>query len=198
MKELWVFGLGNPGAEYTDTKHNIGRSILENKAKRMDLAFKKIEKAEFFSWLEGETKITGIVSTQYMNTSGSAVRTLFEYLKPSENPLILVIQDDSDQISGNCKLVKGGGTAGHWGVDSVYKELFKYISASDIIRLKIGIRPVDNTLKSETFVLSKLSRLDANYSSILSNELFKEHTITHFVTGQIGLVQNVFNPLKYQ
>jgi peptidyl-tRNA hydrolase len=94
-----------------------------------------------------------VYSDGFMNNSGEILRDFCNYYKLSQkNSQIVVLQDDSDQLIGNCKLSLGGGTAGHNGIISVYKHFDK----EKIWRLKIGIRPVNNNLKSETFVLSAI------------------------------------------
>lgn len=107
-----------------------------------------------------------VYSDGFMNNSGEVLRDFCNYYKLNQkNSQIIILQDDSDQLIGNCKLSLGGGTAGHNGIISVYKHFDK----EKIWRLKIGIRPINNKLKSETFVLSAIENLEEeNFGKISS------------------------------
>lgn len=98
-----------------------------------------------------------VYSDVFMNNSGEILRDFCNYYKfDQKNYQIIILQDDSDQLVGNSKLSLGGGTAGHNGIISIYKHFDK----EKIWRLKIGIRPLNNKLKSETFVLSGIGNLE--------------------------------------
>jgi peptidyl-tRNA hydrolase, PTH1 family len=146
-----LFGLGNYGSEYEFTRHNAGKLVLLELAKLKEVEFKKDSTVTYgvYKNKEGDS-VYFVFSNQFMNTSGKELYDWLSYNKLNFD-YIWSLQDDSDQLTGNMKLVKKGGSAGHKGVDSLYN----HIDKSKQIRLKIGIRPEGNTLKSETFVLKR-------------------------------------------
>jgi peptidyl-tRNA hydrolase, PTH1 family len=146
-----IYGLGNNEKKYFDTRHNVGRLIAEGLAKG-DFTSKKS-----FSYFKTPQEYL-LFSNGYMNESGLPLVGFLGYFKP---PLqtILIIHDDSDQEEGSIKLVQGGGSGGHHGINSIYKHILgSQFGIEHIWRLKIGIRPKGNTKKSETFVLSPNSK----------------------------------------
>jgi aminoacyl-tRNA hydrolase len=161
---LVFYGLGNNESKYFKTKHNAGRVLLENLAEIDGLTFQKAQKYSYCKTRWGSQDVYFVFSSGYMNLSGEALSAFLKYFKlelsdPSD--FLVVLQDDSDQIEGNNKFMLGGGSAGHRGIDSIYKFMLGFkLDISRLWRLKIGIRPALNTLKSETFVLNSLSDLD--------------------------------------
>lgn len=163
MKYL-IYGLGNQGELYSGTKHNIGQKIIEhiiqmpgNKDKVNILKTKFGVKITDFKL---DSNLNLIFSDGFMNNSGLGLFQYLQFYKIKKNDVkIIIIHDDSDQFIGNWKLLKGGGSSGHHGINSIHSELKSGgFDKSDIFRLKIGIREIGNRQKSETFVLSKLSK----------------------------------------
>lgn len=140
IKFKLIVGLGNPGDEYENTRHNTGFLVIDKIAKKLEISDFKHEKK-----LLSETAKNKIIVAKpqtFMNKSGSAVLALakFHKIKP-EN--ILVIHDDIDILWGNSKLSYGRSSAGHKGVESIIKAL----KTKNFWRLRIGIQP---TLKKHT------------------------------------------------
>lgn len=111
-----IFGLGNPGAEYEQTRHNTGARVLQ--------AFREKTKNK---------KVVLLAPTTYMNKSGEAAAKIVKSKKAAAN--LIVIHDDLDLPLGKFKLSFGRGSGGHRGVDSVIKKL----KTRDFIRLRVGI-----------------------------------------------------------
>ncbi len=156
------YGLGNNESKYLQTKHNIGRLFVERLSSHLSLENFSKQKKYYISrgTLSGESVVC-MFSDGFMNTSGFPLVEFLKYHPADSETKIIIIQDDSDQISRNWKLSKAGGSAGHKGIDSIYQCILSaHIKPDSIWRLKIGIRPEQNTLKSETFVLNKISKLD--------------------------------------
>ncbi|HBA45502.1 hypothetical protein A2W67_01825 [Candidatus Nomurabacteria bacterium RIFCSPLOWO2_02_40_28] len=113
-----VVGLGNPGGEYENTRHNTGRIML-------GLVEKKL----------GETKIKFLVPDNFMNNSGKAVAPLVKSKKDLEN--LIVIYDDIDLSLGKMKISFNKSSGGHNGLQSVIKSL----KTQEFVRIRIGISP---------------------------------------------------------
>ena len=127
-------------------------------------------------------------SDGFMNNSGEVLQSFCNYYKLNQkNCQIIILQDDSDQLIGNFKLSIGGGTAGHNGIISIYKHFDK----EKIWRLKIGIRPIDNKLKSETFVLSGIEEIERENLGKISSKI--SQNLVFF--SDFTRLQNLINSL---
>lgn len=127
-----VVGLGNPGREYRDTRHNVGFMILDRLAERERAAF-RTEK----SWHAEVARTGDLVLCKpltYMNLSGQAVGPLSKFYKidPSE---ILVVLDDMALPLGRLRLRTGGSAGGHNGLQSV----IEHLGTQSVPRLRVGI-----------------------------------------------------------
>lgn len=151
---ILIAGLGNPGAKYSRTRHNVGFRVLDEFLKENNLLFFKLSKK--FDSLISEGKIAGkkilLVKPQtFMNNSGKAIKALTKFYKIT-SPGLVVIHDDIDLPLGKIKIVKGRGSAGHKGVESIIKEL----RTKNFVRFRIGIQPSKGKPKDpEKFVLEK-------------------------------------------
>lgn len=130
-----IVGLGNPGAKYSRTRHNIGFGVVEALARRHSVKVNKIAG----SAIMGEGRISGqavmlMQPTTYMNRSGVAVAWAKQRykLRPED---ILVIYDDLDLPLGKLRLRSGGGAGGHNGIRSILASL----GTPEFHRLRIGI-----------------------------------------------------------
>ncbi len=149
-----VVGLGNPGKEYENTRHNVGFMVIDELVRRLKL---KNYKEEALSHVY-RTKIAGrevlLAKPQtYMNNSGLAVVNLLEdySIRPEE---MLVIYDDLDLPLGMTRLRLEGSSGGHRGVESIIKN----IKTERFPRLKIGIGRPKNKKDVVKYVLSPFSK----------------------------------------
>lgn len=113
-----IVGLGNIGAEYADTRHNIGFMVADELARRAGVAFSTLRYAYYAEYRQRGHGVYIIKPTTYMNLSGKAVNYWMHELKiPLEN--ILVIVDDLALPFGKIRLRAKGGNAGHNGLKSI-------------------------------------------------------------------------------
>jgi len=127
-----LVGLGNPGAEYSATRHNVGFWLADAWARRQGVNL--LNERGFFG-LVGKTPGCWILLPQtFMNRSGQAVGTLARFYKiaPEE---ILVAHDELDLLPGIAKLKQGGSSAGHNGL----KDITRALGSPEFWRLRIGI-----------------------------------------------------------
>lgn len=199
---IYFYGLGNNEDQYLQTKHNIGRILLENQASAAQVLWKSEKGCSSARIQLNKIDCVFLHSAQYMNTSGNELREWLLYYKidfsDGVNQLI-VLQDDSDQLEGNAKLSIGGGSAGHKGIDSIYQQSAAFgISKKQLLRLKIGIRPLQNRLKSETFVLTKISDRDQRWAKQLSEVVFSKKTLEWLQKGELQQAITAVNSLVLQ
>ncbi len=133
-----IVGLGNPGDEYADTRHNSGRMVLEVFRKKND--FPEWEKDKTLKALVsrgsfGKDKITLLQPDNFMNVSGKSVAPLVKNAKDAERTI--VIYDDLDLPLGIMKISFNRSSGGHRGVESIIKAL----KTKAFARLRIGICP---------------------------------------------------------
>ncbi len=129
-----VVGLGNPGAEYTETRHNAGFWFCERLARRLDV---NVGRETRFHGIAGQARREGVwflMPQTYMNRSGQAVGALarFYRIAPAE---MLVVHDELDIPPGQLRLKFGGGLGGHNGL----KDITAHLGTQDYWRLRIGI-----------------------------------------------------------
>jgi len=130
-----IVGLGNPGGEYKDTRHNIGFMTVEKLAKELgDKTGVWEEKEKFKSAVCKISDVLLVKPVIFMNNSGIAVSSIVNFykLKPED---VIVIHDDIDLPLGKIRIRMGGGSAGHNGVDSIIKEL----KTDAFLRIRLGV-----------------------------------------------------------
>jgi len=147
-----VIGLGNPGLEYENTRHNIGFTAVDSIAAKHSLAF-----AEKFNGLLCKMSFENDVillfkPTTYMNLSGPPCAKVASYFKiPTQN--IFVIYDDVDLKTGAIKIKTGGGSAGHNGIKSLDAHL-----GPGYNKVRIGVgRPENPHIPLADYVLGKFT-----------------------------------------
>ena len=147
---FYLIGLGNPGDEYKNTRHNIGRETVELFCKKNDFGdfgFDKKSNALIAKGKIGKESVTAILPETFMNNSGKAVAYFvktkklgkssgnYKGLTGAEN--ILVVHDDLDLGIGNYKIQFNRGGGGNKGVESIHKAL----KTETYARIKIGTSP---------------------------------------------------------
>ena len=149
-----IIGLGNPGKEYAQTKHNVGFMVIDAIADELNVTVEKRQCQAFTqvtAW-DGE-KILLVKPQTYMNLSGQSVMELLNYYKDKIDDL-LVIHDDLDLPPGQLRFKQGGGAGGHNGI----KNIIAHLNSNDFDRLKIGIGRGKNDTKD--YVLTAFSGND--------------------------------------
>jgi peptidyl-tRNA hydrolase, PTH1 family len=149
-----IVGLGNPGAQYAATPHNLGYMVVEILAEQYDLPLAK--KTHQARWGKGRLAGVAVILAQpttYMNLSGRAVLSLLHYFDLAGANLV-VIHDDLDVPGGRVKLAWDGGAGGHRGVASVAAAL----RSPDFYRVKLGIGRPPPGVVPEDFVLRPFPR----------------------------------------
>ncbi len=148
---LLFVGLGNPGKEYANTRHNSGFSVIEAFESTNDIKVDKDGfKGKYQKILYHNQDILLLKPYTYMNLSGEAVFAIMQFYKiPIEN--LIVIYDDMDLPCGKIRLREGGSSGGQKGI----KNIIDILKTDQIKRIKIGIgHPINSVID---YVLSKPS-----------------------------------------
>ncbi|MFY9476799.1 MAG: aminoacyl-tRNA hydrolase [Aquabacterium sp.] len=151
MIRLFV-GLGNPGTEYDDTRHNAGFWYIDQLARRLDVRL-SMDRAYHGFMARANTPQGPVWLLQpqtYMNLSGKSVAALARFFKIAPNE-ILVAHDELDMLPGQVKLKQGGGHAGHNGLRDTHAQL----GSPDYWRLRLGIGHPGVKAEVAAYVLRK-------------------------------------------
>jgi PTH1 family peptidyl-tRNA hydrolase len=129
-----IVGLGNPGADYSETRHNAGFWFCERLADRLGVLLSRESRFHGLAGFAREAGVWLLLPQTYMNRSGQAVGALarFHKITPAE---ILVVHDELDIPPGQLRIKFGGGLGGHNGL----KDITAHLGSQDFWRLRIGI-----------------------------------------------------------
>jgi len=153
--EFLIVGLGNPGAEYEFTPHNLGFMVVAKLAERHAIRVSRKENLSFVGLGSMGTKQVALAQPQtFMNLSGGAVKGLVERYEVPLDHLVLVY-DELDLPWGSLRIRVNGSAAGHNGVSSVLGSL----GTDEFIRLRIGIHPPGRPIgEGTTYLLAPFKR----------------------------------------
>lgn len=131
-----IVGLGNPGKEYENTRHNIGFDVIDCIAKKegIDLKEKKHKALIGKGMMEGQ-KVLLVKPQTYMNLSGESVRSVLDFYKIDETAELLIISDDISLVPGQIRIRKKGSAGGHNGL----KSIIKHLGHDQFLRMKMGV-----------------------------------------------------------
>ena len=132
--DLLVAGLGNPGREYEQTRHNVGWLVLDELARRHGGSWRSKFSGSLAEVRLGDARLALLKPETYMNESGRSVGAAERFFKV-EPPQLLVVHDDVDLEPGRLQARAGGGLAGHNGLRS----LAQHLGSQDFLRLRIGV-----------------------------------------------------------
>ena len=178
-----LVGLGNPGRNYSDTKHNFGFWVLNRFAKKRSLTF-QAGKGDYLLAKKGD--LICIKPTSFMNNSGMPVLDVKQFFKV-EPEQFLVVYDDIDLPLGTIRFRDGGGTGGHKGIESIIYQT----QNEKFNRLRIGIATDDDMRPAEKYVLAPF-RAEQKESV---NEIIEKacEGIEYYLSHDIKETMNQFN-----
>ena len=186
-----ICGLGNPGTKYENTRHNCGFMVIDDLAKKYNVAVKRLK----FKSLVGEATINGIKvllmkPSTFMNKSGEAVTEAMRFYKlpPSK---VLILCDDVNFDVGVVRIRENGSDGGQKGL----KNIILLAGADDFPRIRIGIgsKPHPDMSLADWVLSPFLKSESAALEYALANSLTAAETI---VGGDIVAAMNKFNGLK--
>ncbi len=162
-----IVGLGNPGKQYANTRHNTGFMFVDALAKEYNAKFKLNVslKCEITDILINNEKVIIIKPQTYMNLSGTSVKLVCKYFDISTED-ILIIHDDLDLEVGTIRFRSHGSSGGHNGLKNIFEEL----NTQEIKRLKVGISKVDAKDMID-YVLGTFSKDEFNIISVFIDKV---------------------------
>ncbi len=156
-----LIGLGNPGREYRDNRHNVGFMFVDRLIVRLNARGMKVQaKAIVTTAIYEERKLILAKPQTYMNLSGQSAQGLLNFYKiPVEN--MLIAHDDLDIPFGTIRIRPGGGPGGQKGMASTIEQL----GTKDFPRLRIGIGRPPGRMDPAAYVLQNFSREEMKFLS---------------------------------
>ena len=186
-----IVGLGNPGMEYQNTRHNVGFMIIDNYIKKNNINVLRKKFNGLYALIHiNEEQVILLKPQSYMNLSGEVVKKYAEYYKiKPEN--IFVIQDDLDMNVGKIKIKFKGSSGGHNGINNIINNL----NTELFPRFKIGIGR-DNKFTIKDYVLGKFSNEDQEKLEKIKS--FSNDIIDDFIKFDIEKVMSKYNGEEYE
>lgn len=182
-----IAGLGNPGREYKDNRHNIGFMLVSHLAQKLEVSFSRLEskalvtKANYF-----DRQIILAKPQTFMNISGQSVGSLVRFYKiPNEN--VLVVYDDVDLLFGQIRIRPAGGSGGHKGMASIIERL----GTNELPRMRLGIGRPPGRKGAASYVLRDFSAEEGEFLEEFLNR--GSEAVLTFVTDGLNDAMNKFN-----
>jgi peptidyl-tRNA hydrolase, PTH1 family len=182
-----IVGLGNPGRQYRENRHNIGFAVLDVLAARLGITFSRVQLRALIADVRYLDKRLYLAKPQtYMNESGMAVGSLMRFFKiPFEN--LLIVHDDVDLPFGTLRLRPAGGSAGQKGVASIIDRL----GTQEFPRLRFGVGRPPGRMLAAAYVLQDFSRDEAAELPVVLDSAANAALL--FVTDGLTKAMNHYN-----
>jgi len=182
-----IVGLGNPGREYKDTRHNIGFLTIDALAQTLEVKLSKVQNKAIIGIgkFEGSRVVLAKPQT-YMNLSGQAVVGLMNFYKvPKEN--LIVIHDDIDLPFGTIRIRPKGGSAGQRGLGSTIDKL----GSQDFARMRLGVGRPPGQMDPKDYVLQRFSKDEEEFLRALLEKACD--AVKEFVQNGLNAAMNKYN-----
>ena len=193
-KEMFMYliiGLGNPGRDYKNTRHNIGFDVIETLAEEERIGvLEKKHKAIIGKGVIAGQKVLLAMPQTYMNLSGESVRELVDYYKVDETCEVIVISDDISLAPGQIRIRKKGSAGGHNGL----KNIIAHLGHDEFCRIKMGVGEKPKGYDLADYVLGHFTQDERK----IMDEAAKEacEAIRMILLDDIDKAMNRFNAKK--
>ncbi|MEI0567655.1 aminoacyl-tRNA hydrolase [Brachyspira pulli] len=188
MMTKLIIGLGNPGEEYKNNRHNVGFILIDKIAQELSLNFDNNKKKSLYA--RGKSKDIEYILLKpqtFMNLSGESAIYVSKFFNVKLEDII-VIYDDMDIPFGSFKIKKGGSSGGHNGI----KSLIAHLQSDDFTRVRIGIGRPSAGKKVNDYVLSNFSKKEREeLDTVISNDVIEAVKVALFESPVIA--QNKYN-----
>lgn len=186
-----IAGLGNPGAEYSDTRHNAGFMAIDMIAKKAGIGVtEKKHRALIGKGMFAGEKVVLVKPQTYMNLSGESIRAVVDYYKIDCESELIVISDDIDLDVGNIRIRPKGSAGGHNGLKNIISQL----GTQDFTRVRIGVGAKKEGRDLVSHVLGKIDKSDTeSFEEAIANVVCAVETI---MTDGCEAAMNKFNKKK--
>lgn len=186
-----VVGLGNPGKEYKQTRHNVGFDAIDCLADKYNISVETKKHKGLFGTghIEGY-KVILVKPQTFMNLSGESVREFLDYYRAEPEDELIVLSDDIDLPPGQLRIRKKGSAGGHNGL----KNIIQHLGTQEFCRVKIGVGEKPKGMDLADHVLGHFSKDDR----VLVEESIKEaaDAVVKIITEDADAAMNIYNKKK--
>lgn len=183
-----IVGLGNPGKEYENTRHNAGFNSLDVLAGKYNISIREAEHKALVGkgYIEGQ-KVILVKPQTYMNNSGEAVREITDYYKVDPESELIVLYDDISLPVGTLRIRDKGSAGGHNGI----KSLIQHLGTQVFLRIKVGVGDKIPEMDLVNHVLGHFNKDDAE---VMKESFTKAAQATVMMLGgDIEKAMNIYN-----
>jgi PTH1 family peptidyl-tRNA hydrolase len=180
-----IVGLGNPGPDYEETRHNAGFWFVDRLAREQNQAFRNESRHHglLCKLNIAGTDVRLLKPTTFMNRSGQAVSSLANYFRISAEEM-LVVHDELDLEPGQARLKQGGGHAGHNGL----RDIMSALGSRDFHRIRIGIDHPNDRGVVVNYVLGRPSKSDREAIDVAIGDAIE--SLDEIVRGEMNKAMN--------
>jgi PTH1 family peptidyl-tRNA hydrolase len=182
-----IIGLGNPGKEYLETRHNIGFMTVDRVAERLGVTFTRTQFKSLTTDVRYQGRRIYLAKPQtFMNASGQAVSTLLKFYKiPYEN--LMVAYDDVDLPFETIRMRPSGGSAGHRGMQNIIQQ----IGTQKFPRLRLGVGRAYGSKQAADYVLKPFSKGESEFLHVYIDRA--ADAILSYITEGIQQAMTTYN-----
>lgn len=188
---VMVVGLGNPGADYENTRHNAGALFVEALARAAGQTLRPEKKYHgLYARIQWQGLDLHLLNpTTFMNRSGLAIKALADFFKIQPQQ-ILVAHDELDLPPGTAKLKRGGGHGGHNGL----RDAIAHLGTNDFQRLRIGIGHPGDSRRVTGYVLGRLGKQETEELNAVIDEIMR--VLPDAASGKLPAAMNRLHSFK--
>ncbi|MEE3168805.1 MAG: aminoacyl-tRNA hydrolase [Pseudomonadota bacterium] len=188
---LMVVGLGNPGPDYENTRHNAGALFVDALARSAGQTLRPEKKYHgLYARIQWQGLDLHLLNpTTFMNRSGLAIKALADFFKIAPHQ-ILIAHDELDLPPGTTKLKKGGGHGGHNGL----RDAIAHLGTNEFQRLRIGIGHPGDSRKVTGFVLGRLGKQETEELNAVIDEVLR--VLPDAANGKLPAAMNRLHSFK--
>ena len=183
-----VVGLGNPGADFARSRHNLGAEVVALLAERCGTSLKRSKEKSLAAevTMAGKHVVLAFPQT-YMNLSCEAVAKLVRRHSIEDSQRVVIVHDELDLPVGRMRVKVGGGLAGHNGL----KSIVQHLKTDDFIRVRLGVGKPPNAQQGADHVLKKPSKSDRTEFDIVVQEA--ADAVEMIVSDGVAQAMNRYN-----
>lgn len=179
-----IVGLGNPGKNYNNTRHNVGFMAIDSYCNKNNLEFKNKFNGLYAKLKKYDDEILFLKPQSFMNLSGLVVKKYIDFFKIKIKD-ILIIYDDKDFEIGKFKIKPSGSSGGHNGI----KNIIDNIKTTEFKKIRIGIS--NNSINLINYVLGKFSKKELNIINEIINQI--DFVIEDYMNLDFNNLMNKYN-----
>ncbi len=182
-----IVGLGNPGRQYRENRHNIGFLLMDSLSKQLITQFSRLQSKALVSKTHHHDNQIILAKPQtFMNLSGQAVTSLVNFYKIPHNQL-MVAYDDVDLPFGSLRIRPSGGSAGHNGMNSIIEKL----GTQEFPRLRMGVGRPPGRMDAAAYVLQDFNKDETVELQFLLNRAVE--AVLLFISDGLQAAMNRYN-----